>query len=109
MSEESVVIGLTCRCVCALLVAWPQRSDLPHAELLCPANTVMDMNIGSALWLAAKAEGPTRLFGQTEAATRVKDGTVYRSTSRIVLLGTETTSTTSFYTQLVPSQMLLTS
>ncbi len=35
-----------------------------HASgLLHPADTVMDLNIGAALWLAARAEGRVRLVG----------------------------------------------
>ncbi|CAL5219898.1 g1823 [Coccomyxa viridis] len=45
-------------------------------DLLCPADTVMDLNIGAALWLAAQAEG--ELYGE---------GRRYRSKARVVLLG----------------------
>ncbi len=44
-------------------------------RLLHPRNTVMDLNIGAALWLAARGAG-------------VVDGAPYCSTARIVLLGT---------------------
>lgn len=47
-----------------------------HADLLCPADTVMDLNIGAALWLAAQAEG--EMYGE---------GGLYRSRARVVLLG----------------------
>ena len=47
-----------------------------HTDLLCPADTVMDLNIGAALWLAAQAEG--ELYGE---------GGFYRSRARVVLLG----------------------
>lgn len=33
----------------------------PAAGLLRPADTVMDLNIGAALWLAAQGEGRVRL------------------------------------------------
>lgn len=35
------------------------------AGLLHPADTVMDINIGAALWLAARAEGRLRMWGPT--------------------------------------------
>jgi asparagine synthetase B (glutamine-hydrolysing) len=50
-----------------------QRAHL--LQLLHPRDTVMDLNIGSALWLAAHAEG-------------VCDGAPCTSAARIVLLGT---------------------
>ena len=49
---------------------------LCHTDLLCPADTVMDLNIGAALWLAAQAEG--ELHGGVGQ---------YRSRARVVLLG----------------------
>ena len=55
------------------------------AGLLHPADTVMDLNIGAALWLAARAEGPTHLYGPR--STDWQDGSCYRSQSRIVLVG----------------------
>ena len=47
-----------------------------RTDLLCPADTVMDLNIGAALWLAAQAEG--ELHG---------GGGWCRSGARVVLLG----------------------
>ena len=40
------------------------------AELLAPAGTVMDLNIGAALWLAASAHGRVRLYGPTASASK---------------------------------------
>ena len=37
------------------------RNFAPHAGLLHPADTVMDLNIGAALWLSARASGRVRL------------------------------------------------
>ena len=37
------------------------RIHAPFAGLLSPADTVMDLNIGAALWLAAQGEGCVRL------------------------------------------------
>ncbi|CAK0764618.1 hypothetical protein CVIRNUC_003176 [Coccomyxa viridis] len=48
-------------------------------DLLCPADTVMDLNIGAALWLAAQAQGT--LHGQAGHDRQ------YRSAARVVLLG----------------------
>jgi asparagine synthetase B (glutamine-hydrolysing) len=47
-----------------------------HVDLLCPADTVMDLNIGAALWLAAQAEG--ELHGSGER---------FRSAARVAMLG----------------------
>ncbi len=40
-----------------------------YAELLAPAGTVMDLNIGAALWLAAGANGRVRLYAPTASAS----------------------------------------
>ena len=40
-------------------------------ELLEPAGTVMDLNIGAALWLAAQARGRLRIVGPTMSSAAV--------------------------------------
>ncbi|KAK9788308.1 hypothetical protein WJX73_010668 [Symbiochloris irregularis] len=56
--------------------------------LLHPADTVMDINIGAALWLAARAEG--RLCFAQERTRRhrgERSGGAWRSSAKVVLLG----------------------
>jgi len=59
--------------------------------LLKPAATVMDLNIGAALWLAARGEGAMRLIiGSNSPAVPLNPccgGPVYRSAARVVLVG----------------------
>lgn len=63
-------------------------------ELLAPANTYMDMNIGTALWFAARAEGhiDADADGDTDASSEDARSTqlsrVYRSPAKVVFLGT---------------------
>jgi len=66
-------------------------SDLDAAAprlraLLAPAATVMDLNIGGALWLAASGRGALTRPAATAAAA-ARDPAVYTSRARIVLLG----------------------
>jgi len=70
-------------------------------NLLHPAGTVMDLNIGAALWLAVGASGTLRLpppqtqLGEAGAAApqqpaanqRLTDGQPYTSAARVVMLG----------------------
>ena len=59
-----------------------------YAGLLHPAKTLMDLNIGAALWLAARAEGRVRLFNaQRDGGCYWEDGKQYRSEARVVLVG----------------------
>lgn len=51
----------------------------PHVmSLLHPCDTIMDLNIGTPIWLAAKAEG--LLYPSS-------DGVCYKSRARIVFVG----------------------
>ena len=62
-------------------------------SLLHPAGTVMDLNIGCALWLAAGGEGvlvrsTTQKITQAEASHHHSDGPlIYCSRARVVLVG----------------------
>jgi asparagine synthetase B (glutamine-hydrolysing) len=64
-------------------------------ELLCPACSVMDLNIGAALWLAARAQGILHLptFSNCPMAppatptSSSSHGQLYCSCARVVLLG----------------------
>lgn len=55
-------------------------------SLLSPASLVMDLNIGAALWLAARGTGRLRI-GHGDARSQRLDGTAYTSAAKIVLLG----------------------
>ncbi|CAI0463136.1 unnamed protein product [Linum tenue] len=60
--------------------------EMKHVmELIYPANTYMDLNIGTALWLAASGDGWTCACtrGFSDENQRVK----YKSQARIVLVG----------------------
>ncbi|CAL1395125.1 unnamed protein product [Linum trigynum] len=60
--------------------------EMKHVmELIYPANTYMDLNIGTALWLAASGDGWTCACtcGSSDENLRVK----YKSQARIVLVG----------------------
>jgi asparagine synthetase B (glutamine-hydrolysing) len=52
-------------------------------RLLAPSDSVMDLNIGAALWLAAEADGV--LLGAAEGSGKAPQR--YRSAARVVLLG----------------------
>jgi asparagine synthetase B (glutamine-hydrolysing) len=59
-------------------------------KLLYPSDTVMDLNIGAALWLAAAGEGKILRLGNNNNSGAVVLGEVgmsYRSTARCVFLG----------------------
>ena len=58
----------TCLVVRLHLAHFPIH-DGAHAGLLRPADTVMDLNIGAALWLAAQGEGPVRFTSTGRPAT----------------------------------------
>ena len=53
-------------------------------RLLAPADTVMDFNIGAALWLAARADGS---LAAEPAESSAQEGQRYCSAARVVLLG----------------------
>lgn len=52
----------------------------------------MDLNIGAALWLATKAEGPTQIFGPHGKRSALQS---YKSLARIVLVGERLTDRVS--------------
>jgi asparagine synthetase B (glutamine-hydrolysing) len=54
-------------------------------QLLSPSDTVMDLNIGAALWFASSGEGILLNNDQNELETG--STTYYRSAARVVLLG----------------------
>ncbi|GJP45063.1 hypothetical protein CLOM_g4459 [Closterium sp. NIES-68] len=69
--------------------------------LLCPSHTHMDLNIGAALWLAARGEGRMVQYGgeggvgkeegeggQEEGCRGMTRGEGYRARARVVLVGT---------------------
>lgn len=63
---------------------------LVPAGLLNPAETVMDLNIGAALWLATRAEGPIRRICKTKQpllGDEQMEKKPYRSAARVVLVG----------------------
>lgn len=47
----------------------------------------MDLNIGAALWLAARAHGRLRVFQNQAEVVPAAMGNLYRSEARIVLVG----------------------
>jgi asparagine synthetase B (glutamine-hydrolysing) len=49
----------------------------------------MDLNIGAALWLAARAEGSLRVYrgGSSTDLKHSLDGARYKSAARVVLVG----------------------
>ena len=49
-----------------------QRDRAQLTTLLCPANTVMDLNIGSALWYGARGQGRLADLGPLNAAPLTK-------------------------------------
>ncbi|CAI5988917.1 unnamed protein product, partial [Closterium sp. NIES-65] len=67
-------------------------------SLLCPSHTHMDLNIGAALWLAARGEGRMIRYGgegegdgeEEEEVCRAVMGSaeVYRAHARVVFVGT---------------------
>lgn len=54
-------------------------------QLLSPSDTVMDLNIGAALWFASSGEGEQSMVNENEPETA--SPTLYRSAARVVLLG----------------------
>lgn len=62
-------------------------------RLLAPSDTVMDLNIGAALWLASAGEGIVLRLGNTDEISNIKKdsaievGMLYCSAARCVLLG----------------------
>lgn len=58
-----------------------QRGHL--LQLLAPAGTVMDLNIGAALWLAAEADG--KLRSPADSALSHLDGQRYTSQVSVAL------------------------
>jgi hypothetical protein len=65
-----LLLVLRCRCIShALLLnsCWGVRS----AGLLEPRDTLMDLNIGGALWLAARGRGRVRILRQSDAVPGV--------------------------------------
>ncbi|KAK9816929.1 hypothetical protein WJX72_007151 [[Myrmecia] bisecta] len=56
-------------------------------SLLAPARTIMDLNIGAALWLAARGKGRMRLVHGCAQAVPEGPGQWFRSAARVVLLG----------------------
>lgn len=65
------------------------HSFIGSSGLLQPAATVMDLNIGAALWLAARASGRVTVYqngGPVQLPGSCSDQ-VYTSAARIVLVG----------------------
>ncbi|XP_024393279.1 uncharacterized protein [Physcomitrium patens] len=59
-------------------------------SLICPSNTFMDLNIGTALWLAARGEGYLHDTQERLEPIRLEDEdsrTKYRSSARVLLVG----------------------
>eukprot|EP00803_Ostreobium_quekettii_P010644 evm.model.scf_78.13 EVM.evm.TU.scf_78.13 scf_78:150143-155524(-) len=56
-------------------------------SLLCPASLVMDLNIGAALWLAARGRGRLYIGQGNGQQHQALQGLEYTSASKIVLLG----------------------
>lgn len=54
-------------------------------SLICPSNTFMDLNIGTALWLAARGEG--YVHNAQEVPDLHEGRTVYKSSARVLLVG----------------------
>ncbi|KAG0589479.1 hypothetical protein KC19_1G023200 [Ceratodon purpureus] len=54
-------------------------------SLICPSNTFMDLNIGTALWLAARGEG--YVHNTQDGSDLNEDRAVYKSSARVLLVG----------------------
>ncbi|KAH9565071.1 hypothetical protein CY35_04G058600 [Sphagnum magellanicum] len=54
-------------------------------SLICPSSTYMDLNIGTALWLAAKGEGWAQ--GTPEGPNLEQKKVAFKSSARVLLVG----------------------